>query len=498
MQWRQQLWLIVLAASALLWPAMLNDGPFWFPDTSTYIRGADAAVVTITGNRSEWSDRLIQQENTPERAGENTVSSKKQWIPSRPVLKGRSIYYGALIYLPMLLSGSWASIILQSIIVSGLITACLIVVARSTKADTRLVVASAIMILALFTPLPFYTSMLMPDVYSGVLILTLATTMLFWDSIRPSGRILLIGASAAIATFHSTHILIAAGVAGAALLLTGRGKARFRPILIALPVIVAGLGGEMAFSQAVKSQIGQEPLSPPFLSARITASGPGKTYLQHHCTGSPDDFELCSHQKQISNFSDDFLWSTDPRNGLFQLADSRSQVKIAKEDKAFFLAVLSSYPFEVAQSTLHSFIDQVSAFDLDNFNYSEMMRATAPEKLPAREEAQFLASKAFQGKMPVTFTIVASTVSAGASLIVLAFIWIRSLKNPEQRKLPVLRFTLLIFLGVLANAMICGAMSKPGARYQMRLIWLLPVAAGAAALTGRQLLKRSQEASIRV
>jgi hypothetical protein len=41
-------------------------------------------------------------------------------------------------------------------------------------------------------------------------------------------------------------------------------------------------------------------------------------------------------------------------------------------------------------------------------------------------------------------------------------------------------------------------MSKPGARYQMRLIWLLPIAACAAALTGRQLPKRSQEASVRV
>jgi hypothetical protein len=304
-----------------------------------------------------------------------------------------------------------------------------------------------------------------------------------------------IGAAAVIATFHSTHILIATGVAGAALLLRSSGKARFRPILIALPVIVAGISGDLAFSQAVKSQIGQEPLSPPFLSARITAAGPGKTYLQQHCTGSPDDFELCSHQHRLSDFSDDFLWSTSAKNGLFQLVDGQSQIKIAKEDRKFFIAVLFSYPVEVTKSTASSFVKQLIAFDLDNFNYSEMMKRVSPDKMPAEEEAQFLSSRAFQGEMPVTFTIVASIVSAAASLVVLAFVWVRALQHAERMKLPLIRYTLLIFFGVLANAMICGAMSKPGARYQMRLIWLLPIAAGAAALSSRKLCKPDHDAS---
>jgi hypothetical protein len=38
-------------------------------------------------------------------------------------------------------------------------------------------------------------------------------------------------------------------------------------------------------------------------------------------------------------------------------------------------------------------------------------------------------------------------------------------------------FFLLLVLGILINAAICGAFSTPRGRYQMRLIWVLPLAA---------------------
>ncbi len=46
---------LVAAAMALLWPAFYNHQPFFFPDTTAYVRGADAAVFKLTGIPSAWT-----------------------------------------------------------------------------------------------------------------------------------------------------------------------------------------------------------------------------------------------------------------------------------------------------------------------------------------------------------------------------------------------------------------------------------------------------------
>ena len=49
-------YMLVLFGLLLVWPAVLNRGPFLFPDTTAYLRSVDAAVVRVTGHRSAWSN----------------------------------------------------------------------------------------------------------------------------------------------------------------------------------------------------------------------------------------------------------------------------------------------------------------------------------------------------------------------------------------------------------------------------------------------------------
>ena len=459
---------------------MLNGGPFWFPDSSTYIRAADAAAVTLTGHRSEWSDLLVPIETKAESGLTLAVQKtpgRPHWEPARPVLNGRSIYYGMMLYLPMRLLGPWGGIVLQAVVVAGLIVSSLVIAARHTGGDARIIAPVAIAALTVLTPLPFYTSMLMPDVYSGVLILLLATVIGFWSSLQTLTRAVQICASAVIVTFHSSHVLIAAAVAGAAFLMSIRSRSRFRPLVVVLPVIATALVAGEAFTQAVKWQLGREPISPPFLSARITSSGPGKVYLDRHCSGSPDDFALCPYKDRLPLPSDDFLWSERQESGIFQVVDNRQQRRIAEEDKGFFLAVVTDDPVSVFAVSAQAFVELLTAFDLENFNYSSMLKASAPEKLPPNAEAQFLASRAFAGTMPVGFTVVATIASTMVSLVFLLVAGRRLMRSREGPLPNAVKFALLVVFGVIANALICGAISKPGARYQMRLIWLIPAAA---------------------
>ena len=492
--------LVAISSIALLWPAILNGGPFWFPDSSTYIRGADAATVTVTGHRSEWSDLLVrlpaasemQADSEPARSSKEP-QARTAWEPARPVLTGRSIYYGMMLYLPMRLFGPWGGIIFQALVVAALIVSALVIAARETAANARVVVPVTIAALTVLTPLPFYASMLMPDVYSGVLILVLATVIVFWSRLKTLTRVALIFACAAIATFHNSHAAIAAAVAGAAFLISIRDRARFRPLVVVLPVIATAVVAGAAFTQGVKWQLGREPVSPPFLSARITSAGPGKVYLDRHCTGSPKEFALCAHKDRLPLPSDDFLWSEQRKSGVFQVVDSRQQRRIAEEDKAFFLAVLADNPLSVLATSAEAFVRLLTAFDLENFNYSRMLKETAPQKLPPAAEAQFLESRAFAGEMPVEFTV-AATIASTLGALILLLVAGRRLLRWRDRPLPgAMKFALLVLLGVLANALVCGAVSKPGARYQMRLIWLIPVAAMITTFAGRPREGRTED-----
>ena len=123
---------VIAFAAALLWPALVNGGPFWFPDTSTYIRGADAAYVAATGDTTEWSgeiDKVVitqpSDRTAPVIAGKAPPSAQV-----KPVLSGRSIYYGASLYAPMQLIGSWGAVIVQALLVAFAVVLALRIASR--------------------------------------------------------------------------------------------------------------------------------------------------------------------------------------------------------------------------------------------------------------------------------------------------------------------------------------------------------------------------------
>ena len=41
--------------AVLVWPALYNGQPIFFPDTTAYIRGADAGMQAAFGRRTAWS-----------------------------------------------------------------------------------------------------------------------------------------------------------------------------------------------------------------------------------------------------------------------------------------------------------------------------------------------------------------------------------------------------------------------------------------------------------
>jgi hypothetical protein len=479
--------LVVLGSLALLWPALINGGPFWFPDTSNYVRAADGAVVYATGRRSEWSDRLTVVSEQATVTTEAASSDVSQLKPTRPVYSGRSIYYGLLLYLPLILLGIWGSVVVQALITTGVLVFVGGILARELRLAPSHTLVSGGAILVLVTPLPFYTSMLMPDVYSGLLILTLAVAIAFFDTLSRPERWGLVLISALFATFHTTNLLITGAVAAAALLVSSLAQRRLRAVALVLPVLAVGAFSIVLFNVMVQLALDEKPVSPPFLSARLTAAGPGVDYLRGNCRQEAEPFVLCRHRHRLPLESDSFLWSEESDTGLFQLLSQKEQRAIGAQDSRFFMATLAHDPLGFAAASGRSVLEQLLSFDLENFNYPKSRTGNLLENYP-RAVAQAIAeTRAASRKMPVApfvwFSIASTLIGGG----VIASVAVRSWRGNHTGFPDGLWYLVgVLLLGVLANSAICGALSGPHARYQMRLIWIVPFAAMIIVIAARR------------
>ncbi len=490
--------LTVTLAVLIIWPAVVNGGPFWFPDTSTYIRSADAALYTITGQETAWSDKIstVMEPATKLRPDSATNPSRVVGHAEKIVLTGRSIYYGAVVFLPMQLIGPWGAVLVQALIAAFVLIFSTRIVMRASnfairKTSTYRLRAYlpyiALWIIALFTPLAYYTSMLMPDIYAGLFCLDMAVSILFWREMGRFERAIGVALACGFATFHTTIVLLAIVVSGVAMVVADAKNTRIRAALLGVAVVSSAVIANILFTTSVTKFAGQEPMDPPFLTARITAAGPGTDYLARYCRSESPPFAMCSHRDKLPLDSDDFLWGEEEDRSLFKILPVAEQRRIASEDKRFYLAVLMDDPAKVASSALMNGTEVLSRFGLENFNYPIATGTTEPNKYPQSIWDDISKSRAAQQTMPVEMVQTGTFILALVSLVVFAFILIQSRREAILVPPKVARFALLICAAVFANALICGALSKPHSRYQARLIWLLPLA---AALTSASIRRR--------
>jgi hypothetical protein len=454
-----------------MWPALLNGGPFFFPDSSNYIRAADAAMVTLTGHSSQWSDRLTKV-STAQPAGIEP-SGTTEVKPTRPVLNGRSVYYGALLYIGIESLGRYGPIFIQAAIQVLALMCILIAVPVVDESKRWRWCAIAMLAIGLLSPLPFFVSRLMPDAFTGIFVASVISLLAFWHNHSSLGRVFLILLCAVAVTFHTTHVLLALAISGGAVALNLRRWQSWTP-RICLPILLVAVAGlaQLAFSNAVERSLGSAPITPPFLSARIIADGPGYKYLSARCPNV--DFALCDYLDRMPQGSDTFLWSNDPENGVFSVVPADAQRNIANEDKAFYLAVLKDQPASVAGSLVRSVGEQFTTFTLDHFNYIESFRQNARQQLPRDAYSWVAQSAAFSNKVPTAPTEAMSLLTAIIGTIILAVVSVNAMNN--LRKLtPVHEACVLLFIAIIANIVMCGALSTPHGRYLMRIIWLFPL-----------------------
>lgn len=425
----------LLAGFGFLWPALLNGFPFLYYDVIGYLGGANLFAHAFFAAPIEW--------------------------PQIPRIVGRSVYYGAFLLLSLKAGGFWVAATVQGLFAAG----CVAMFLRYWP-HVSVGIAGALL---QATTLPFFVSFMLPDVLTGLAILSATALLLFWQRDGVATRAFWIAVATVAALAHSSNlpVLIALAVSGLVL------PHQRRPWLAAAAIVAAtlvGAMGERASAIGVERLTGDAPIRPPFVTARLTTDGPGTRYLRATCPAN--GFALCRYLARLPAATNDyFLWDDSSERGVFQLVSPADRQRIAAEDARFAWATFSHFPVATLATLASGTGGQLRLPRLEEFNYSPHQTNFFQSRLPPPTLAAVVRSRAFAGTMPTRVPLALMRVLT----FVAALLCVRALlaaSTPVDLRLTVA----LILIGLLANAAVCGGLSGANTRYADRILWLLPLA----------------------
>lgn len=418
--------------AALLLPAIYNRFPLIFPDTGAYLKVGYGGYWTID----------------------------------------RSGFYG-LIYQPILRPsetaiGLWLVIAVQAAIVGAI----LIMIARRLAPTASPVgVGGAILAAALLTSLPWHAAQLMPDAFTGVLILTL--WMAASRDVGAPGTPLLWLLTVVLALTHYTHLplMAAVGIATLACLAFTVPKREIGKRFIALAIAVAAVtGSHVAANGLLLGRWTTSPLGSWFLFARLHEDGLVPRWFDAHC-GKDGPADLCAIRHSLPRDSQILLWSRSSplypyihsERGspvTWHWADMMGQA-VSGSIREQPIAFVSS----VARGAARQF---VTFFTLDDLCPAQ---CSGPVPIELRPQVTAIGSRQVRDEMPKEAIRAVHTPIATLGLVllpVMAFLaW-------RRRDPMALGFLTAVAAGLVANAALGGGLSAVNARYQSRVVWLAP------------------------
>lgn len=461
-----QCWLFLLGL-VLVWPYLLFGDVFVFNDTISYLRGADTLAQKLVGYQHPFfapgqpADALSAASG-----GAPTDAGRKM------VLYGRSIYFGMFLY-PGLLFGFWLTVLLQALAAGGLIVALVRHFTDPARRPAFLAACIAAFVLVACTPLPFFVCFMMPDLAVGLALPAAVILLCGWHRERPAWRAGLVALCLFAALAHSTAVAVMALLALGALVLVAAFRARrlLRPAVIVLAVALAGVGGEATFGMVSRVTTGLNPVRPPFLTARLIEDGPARRFLAEHCDTA--EFVLCRYPVREQVSAEVFLWAVTNPPGGFKALPVDDAVRVSHEQTRFALAVVKAYPAETALALAGNVFKLAGNLALEDFR---------PEFLASqmRADGQFSAFSPDDPLPPVNRVIRATTLVLLLATIGVLLWFVRTRTLPDRMPLV---WTLVGAL--VLNDVICACLSGPFARYNTRVIWVLPLAALLLVLAAR-------------
>jgi len=449
-----------------LWPAIYNGQPLFSPDTSAYIRGFDAGVVWLSGRTTVWTTWASKLRAPQEAADDSTAEQVKSFQSPAFILAGRSVSYGALLYLGELLGGLWASIAIQAAAALAAVSLTL----RHLKLFSWPKLVLTAVTLGLASSLPFFTSFLLPDVFAGLALLAAANLLALGHRLTRWELVFWISILAAAVVFHPSHLAIVVVLLAAAIIARLLSTKISRAGIVAL-TLAAGIGfaSEIVFALVVQKVLGVQISRPPLIMARMVADGPGASYLYKKCPQV--GLVACEFVDRLPSNSDAFLWDTSPTTGIYATLPIEKRRELGNEQFRFAAAVLAYDPVGQITASFNDAFQQLRMVGLSDFLSAA---ETVFPRLPRVHAERMARSSLWRKDFPIE---IFSALTIFAAILSFVFVCVTLIMHWKAVSVEQKIFCFVILLGEVSNALICGALSGPHERYQVRLTWLIPVVA---------------------
>ena len=468
--------LVAVAGAALLLclPALWNGLPFFYPDTPTYLRGAE--MVTGQVAKRLWPAVEAEPSATQNAAAPRSTSPAARGLTSlqdKIVLAGRSVYYGGLLHAAQGAGSLWLGVLAQALCVAAVLHLMMVGLWRMQHAAFLGTMAA----LSLTTPLAVYSGLLMPDVFAGLTLLALATLVVYWRQLSGVARGLLLGVLLFGLMAHASHAAVAAVLLLGALALrlwNPRWQGVSAPALTGVAVcLVLAIAAEWAFAAGVQRAVGAPPLRLPYPTARLIEMGPGTRLLQARC---PDaGYAVCPYVANYPTAWDAFLFSDDPARGSFALADADTKRRIVAQQGDFVRAVIAYDPVGVLTGWVTDLGRQLLSFRVDVWSFGDRQLAMYAGRVPPQTLQAMQASKGLNAPA-YNQVLSALTYASTLAAVVLGawWAWRRRAGAPARVPQRLEQVATLVLAGVAANALVCVTAASSLDRFQSRVIWLLP------------------------
>lgn len=453
-----QAWLLcLLLAVLLMWPAAMFGRPGYIADSAGYHHGGAKAVAFLV-------DRLAPPASSAPPAPD-TTSSAAEAVPKAPDKEDdgtqavRSIIYSVFTYVLDAPNGTLLALVAAHAVLVAIVT-LLFMRATGISRDPPLL-ALAIAILVLGTALPSFVTLATPDVFAGVAILGITLLALHAARLSLAERVIVAGITGFAISVHSSHLLLAIGMALLLLVhiawrlrLDGWRVAALRPAW-AFGSILFGLALVMASALVGFGEVSVAPKRYPFALARAIEDGPARWYLEDKCPTA--HFAVCElyPEGRFPDRAGYFLWGSQ---GIAARATAEQMDRIRDEELEIVRRATAAYPEVQLRSSLANLREQILSASIDPAMFRDRVMAGSERFDYAEEEPEM----AWHAHVQLTLLL------GALALIALRF----------GKATPVMRESaVLILLGILGNDVICAVVAAPDIRYQNRLLWLIPLLA---------------------
>jgi hypothetical protein len=341
-----------------------------------------------------------------------------------------------------------------------------------------------VVFLSLGTGISYYTSQIMPDFLSGLVIICLGLLLCFQlpKPIRIFSVVLIIFSNMAHSSNLLTSTLIIVSIVILNLVFKKRFQIRSARIFLSVSAVAAGWLFTPAMNSALGAGFKVSRAPNVFIMGRLVESGVLNEYLHDSCTQKKTS--LCNYMDHLPLESWHFLWFPESPlydGGCVDSVGHNSDCWLVKNEQYRpVIKQIFSTPKYLKMYIPYAFKQTMQQLaDFKNDPLSPMMEGSAVtgniEWRFKEEYGQYIHSKQSRAPYTVDINTMIQFVLVLVCLCCLLICFVVR-KFREKISLQLKIFTFVLLLGIFYNAAVCVTFSMVASRFQGRVVWLLVLA----------------------